>query len=170
MSRIKKPEPDRSVPLARSSLAARLSSEDLHPLLKQVCFPSPTLDGFGFGKLVIYCAELFTVSDECWVIRSSFFWGGLYGSLPCRSREKSIHQVVACLSITSTSPVCAGLPAATCVSRAGEGVHFPGSSPGQAPRKYRRRILGRLRVKCRCGTALRTSSQSHPPNSTTLFW
>jgi len=37
-------------------------------------------------------------------------------------------------------------------------------------RKYRLRILGTLKIKCRCGTALITCSHNHSPNSTTLFW
>jgi hypothetical protein len=36
-------------------------------------------------------------------------------------------------------------------------------------RKYLRRIFGMLKTKWRWGTALSTSSQSHSPNSTTLF-
>lgn len=64
MSRIKKAELNRSVPLMRLSLTVRLSSEDLHPL-NRVCFPFPSLDGFGFGELVFYCVEILMVSNKC---------------------------------------------------------------------------------------------------------
>lgn len=37
-------------------------------------------------------------------------------------------------------------------------------------RKYLRSILGMLKIKWRCGTALMTSWQSHSPNSITRFW
>ncbi len=50
---------------------------------------------------------------------------------------------------------------------ADERIDFPGSGPGQAPRKYRRRILGMLNTTCRCGTALTTSRHNHSQNSTT---
>jgi len=51
----------------------------------------------------------------------------------------------------------------------GKKLPVPVSSTGQAPRKYLRRIFGMPKTKCRWGTFLRTSMQSHSPNSTTRF-
>src|SRR4030042_2255565 len=44
---------------------------------------------------------------------------------------------------------------------AGQGIDLPRSGRGQAPRKYRRRIFGMLKTKCRWGTFLSTWEQSH---------
>jgi hypothetical protein len=38
---------------------------------------------------------------------------------------------------------------------------IPRSGRGQAPRKYRRRIFGRLKTKCRWGTLLNTFAHNH---------
>jgi hypothetical protein len=60
-----------------------------------------------------------------------------------------------------------GFPGAA--TQIGKKIPVPRSGRGQAPRKYRRRIFGMLKTKCRWGIFRSTWEQSHCPNSTTRF-
>jgi hypothetical protein len=102
---------------------------------------------------------------------------------PIRTQDMQVgvesKKVTKCLHSNNSSGHCVlfldhfrekflqGFPSASTQIR--KQFPVPGSGQGQAPRKYRRRNSGTLKTRCRCGTSLRTSSQSHSPNSTTRF-